>query len=314
MKNIFFIFICTLLSTQSFAQPEEFSCINDRVFSNVETLYGYTFIPAKGKLSTSHYPVQIEKGMVMFDISPGNVEIIESVDFSPTGRKPKEEEKYKMEIARVDETSYGYKIVLVDYRDADLQGYLKIYLNDKKEAESLIFKAEAAAAEIVYYLPPMHEDYVERDALFYTHQLDHIATSVEKMKGVVLIPFAVLTAQENGSFFKFARIYPNDYTRVYFEERIKMKGKKEIKEQYITVKTENSRKIIGEFLVKKVRSLPKNGDPKEVEIEVKNVNSLSSSDKEYILIKLTPSLTLGSIEFLSLGKKFLMRRGKRKID
>lgn len=314
MKNIFFIFICTLLSTQIFAQPEEFSCINDRVFNSVEALYGYTFIPAKGKLSTSHYPVEIEKGMAMFDIEPGNVKITESVDFSPTGRQRKAEEIYKMEIARVDETSYGYKIVLVDYGDADLQGYLKIYLNDKKEAESLIFKAEPAVAEIMYYLPPMHEDYVERDALFYTHRLDHIATSMEKMSGVVLIPFAVLTAEDNASFFKFARIYPNDYTRVYFEERTKMKGKKEIKEQYITVKTENSKKVIGEYLVKKVRSLPKNGDPKEIEIEVRSVENLSSNEKEYILIKLTPSLTLGSIEFLSLGKKFLMRRGKRKID
>ena len=311
MNSLFFSLLFILAVNWGFSQPAEFSCINDRVFNKIESLYGYTFIPAKGKLSTSHFPIEIEKGMAVFQIEPTRLTVTESVSFSPAGRERKKEEIYKMDIVRLDTTSYGYQIVAADHSDADVQGYLKIYLNDKREVESLIFKAEPAYAEIVYYLPPLNEDYVERDALFYTHRLDHPASTFDKLIGTVLVPFAVLT--ESDDFYTFKRIYPSDYTRVYIEERTRMRGKKEIKEQFVLLKEKSSNKLVAEFIVKKVRALPKGDRPKKLEVEVGNTNRITSSQKDYITINLTPELTLASIEFSSLGKKYLMRRGKRKI-
>lgn len=320
MKKIVLLF-SFLLPLYTFAQVvpvKEFSYVEDRKFYAGQELYGYTFVPNKGKMTSAHYSNPIPKGAVHLEITSTGLIVTERVKFKPNGIIPgvTKAPSYRLSIPRIDKTSFGYELRLVDMKNADLQGHLKIVINEDNHAVSIAFKPSPAEAERTYYLPNTPKDIIQRDSKFFTHKQDLDATSLDDYWGKTLYPFAILFDQYDYRAFK--RIYPDDRITIKFEERAILKGKKEKIFQYIVVNRKDMKgaKVAEEFLVKKVKEgvlSTQNGDRKILEVYTKiEAEGLKSVDGPKIILYRTGQETLN---FIDIGPvRLTMREGTRRID
>ena len=78
--KIKFSFLLSILPIIIYGQVEYLSYQDDRIFTTPRQLYGHTFVPNKGKLSTAHYPDPIKMGTVIFEITSTGVLITEQVE------------------------------------------------------------------------------------------------------------------------------------------------------------------------------------------------------------------------------------------
>lgn len=309
-------YVCSMLimgiSLNLSAQVRDFTYTNDRAFLDAKDLYGSSFVPSEGKLATAYYPVAIEMGMAQFKFTTTLAEIKESVEFTPAGRNKITEEVHRMSIPSINKQSYGYEIVLMDFKDADIQGYAKIYIDPKtRQATSIVFRPTPADAERVYYLPKPSNDNEKRDGRFFTHEQDLPAANLEEFWGEdvkTLYPHATLKNIDD--YLDFNRIYPKDKVSITFEQRMEKipNSKKEKLVQYICLKKPNSAGEVAseEYQVKKITQI-KNGDGtvKSHDIDARDLNQ----NKFPIQINLTAGQTLSSVQWGDT--RYVMRSGKR---
>ena len=320
MKKIVLLF-SFLIPLYTFAQVvpvKEFSYVEDNKFYSGQDVYGYTFVPNKGKMTSAHYSNPIPKGAVHLEVTSTGLIVTERVKFKPNGIVPgvTKAATYKLSIPRIDKTSFGYELRLVDMKNADLQGHLKIVINKDNHAVTVAFKPSPAEAERTYYLPNTPKDIIQRDSKFFTHKQDMDATSLDDYWGKTLYPFAILFDQYDYRAFK--RIYPDDRITVKFEERTVQKGKKEKVYQYIVVNRKNLKgeKVAEEFLVKKIKEgllETKNGDRKVLEIYTKiEQEGQKPIDGPKVIMHRTGQETLSYIDIGPV--RLTMREGSRRID
>ena len=308
------IIIPSWASAQS-EMPEEFSYIEDYVFEEMENVYGYTFVPEKGMLANSHRPIPIDKGDAIFDITSTGVTISEKVKFDPTGRQKKAEEIYKLSIPRIDKIPAsngvpygGFDITLMDYQNPNIQGYIKVYLDEKNRVSSLVFKPSSNEAARAYFIKELDYDTEQRDSRFFTHTEDVNASGIENLIDARIYPFYSLT--DMGDYFEYNRLYPKDRVMIQIEERSEMKGKKEKFYNYIIFETAAADGTVSkqEFLIKKV-----NEQDGRLEFEVRG----DGDAKSYIYLHWVGTeegqTTLRSIEIPGIAEYF-MRPGKRRSE
>lgn len=315
---LLFSFLIPLYTFAQVVPVKEFSYVEDRKFYSGQEIYGHIFVPNKGKMSSAHYSNPIPKGAVHLEVTSTGLIVTERVKFKPNGIVPgvTKAATYKLSIPRIDKTSFGYELRLVDMQNADLQGHLKIVIDNDNHAVTVAFKPSPAEAERTYYLPNTPKDIIQRDSKFFTHKQDMDATSLDDYWGKTLYPFATMFDQYDYRAFK--RIYPDDRITIKFEERAVLKGKKEKIYQYIVINRKDLKgtKVTEEFLVKKVKEglVPtKNGERKVLEIYTKiEAEGQKSVDGPNILMYRTAQETLN---FIDIGPiRLTMREGSRRID
>ena len=252
--------------------------------------------------------------MVHFKITGTEIVVQENVKFSTTGIISENDVKnYRVSIPRIDETEYGFELVLMDLQNPDVQGYLKVVCNGKRQIERVQFRPTMADPERTYFLANTPADIDGRDSRFFTHAQDVDATTPLDLwsRKTQLIPFAQILYMERSS--DFSRLYPSDRVRVNFEERTELKGKKEKLTQYIVLQkpstsgTEENQ----EFLIRKIKEVsdPQNKNIKHIVLDV----TLNGNETNgYITIFRTAQHTVSSIDFGNLS--YLMRDGKRKAS
>lgn len=316
-KVLLFLFGLYLPFCLTAQNKERYSFVEDRQFIREADLYGYLFIPAEGKMSTAHYPDPIKEGLVSFIVAPGQVAILERVDFTPAGisGKPNNKNVYNMQIARIDKTSYGYELRLIDTKNRDMQGHLKMYINGISQIDMIKYRPSMADPEHTYMLKKTPKVQNQQDGKFFTHQEDFDARTLDELIGKTLYPFMSLENYSNLSNRKVKRIYANDNVDIKFEERTVTKGKKEKIAQYITFNQQdgNSKTLV----VKKAKEVDHAPTKRKVlEILVKD----EIRQKEYYMllhrgiksmlkaIELQDSKTRESVLY------YEMRRGKRIIE
>ncbi len=289
---------------------KEYSYFNDRFFTAPEQIYGSTFIPFKGKLTNAHFDDPIKLGLVKFEMTSSVATITERVTFTTGGIKGENKsEPFKMSISSINRTGWGYDLVLMDIQNPNVQGYLKVYIN-QGNVTKLLFRPELSASERTFYLPPP-PDYVEaRDGKFFTHEQDIDLKDFSSLLDQTIYPFFKL--QDRGDYQEFSRIYPDDRLVFKIEERMILKGKKEKPFRYIVFNDgNNSSTPKVEYLIKKTkdvrlsdRFMKRDRDAVEVLVE-------DETTKEEIKIyfyrnqqKKLEGIRMGEVEF---G----MRKGKR---
>ena len=271
MKYVLFCFLILFLAPWAQAQDSEaeetapstrYTLVEDKIFPKVSDLYGYTFVPAEGKMRTAHYPDPIDPGVVSFSISRSSVIINESARYTPAGidgvlpdAKP-----YRLIISRInDEDSYktegaiSYDLRLVDLQNQDLEGYLKIYIDRYSQVDMIKYRPSMADPEHIYWLPHTTEEQTALDNTYFTHQEDLDTKTLDDFWGKVIYPFVSYANQSNISQRKITRIYPEDKVDVRFDEEVVEKGKKEKIFQYITFNHKDGSRQ--KFLIKKLREI-----------------------------------------------------------
>lgn len=312
MKHIFSMLALVGIWGHLSAQVKDFTYQNDRMILNTSEFYGASFVPSEGKLSTSHNAVSIELGMAQFKLTSTGAIIKESVQFTPSGRTKVEEETTKMSIPRINDQSYGYEIVLMDINNADIQGYIKVYIDPKTRfVTQLIYRPNGAESERTYLLPKQHPDNEKRDSRFFTHNQDLPAAAMDDFWSAdvkTIFPHAELKAMYDYS--EFNRIYPKDRVSITFEQRLEKiaNSKKEKLVNYICLKKPNEAGEMAseDYQVKKLTPVKgPDGNVQRVELDARDANQ----NKFSIVAMLTPGQTLNSIVWGT--STYVMRNGKR---
>ena len=242
------------------------------------------------------------------------VTIIERVDFSTSGIKGENKsEPYNMSVSQINKTGWGYDLTINDIKNYNIQGYIKVFIN-QGYVTKILFRPEMAGTERTYYLPPP-PDYIEvRDSKFFTHEQDLDAKSFDLLIDQSIYPFAY--TKDDLDYREFARIYPDDRLSFKIEERMVLKGKKEKPVTFIVLNDgKNKTTPQREFLVKKVKDGYKFTDrilKKDREaIEISVIDDLSKEELKLYFFRNSQkkliAIRLGDIEYT-------MRKGTRNND
>lgn len=321
MKNIFLFIVGSLFPILLLAQePQEaqYTFVEDRQFIKESDVFGYTFIPSQGKMGTAHYPDPVKAGLVSFTISSADVIVHEQAKFTPGGISgvDAEAKPYSLRIARIEKTTYGYELQLVDIRNRELQGHLKIYIDAISQVDMLKYRPSKADHEHIYMVKRTPKGQGLLDGKYFTHQLDFDARTLDEFWGKTLYPFMSLEQESDINNRKISRIQSEDDMTVKFTEKLVLKGKKEKLQQYIHFTTKNGVKL--EYLLKKAKEVQhqnRDGNRKVLELLVRDE---FKQEDHYILMHRGVKSMLKAIEVQD-GKTrqsilyYEMRKGKRII-
>lgn len=319
----YLLFFCIYLTPFfAFAQeeekkkpPKEYTYYNDRVFLRPEDLNGYTFIPSKGKLTVANFEDPIKMGSVMIEIHKGTITFTEKTIFTTSGIKGENDSKpYKMAVAKTeqvtDKKSNYFELVLLDFLNPNIQGYLRFY-TDKGNCYKILFKPEGVASERTYYMsvPPNHIDI--RDGKFFTHEQDILVKDIDSLMGEIVYPFSEFIDEDD--YRVFNRLYPDDGVFMKFEARKIPRGRKEKIVKYLIVNDERLEKgKPKEYLIKKSKETKYRDFAIKQDRECLLLTVADAETKKDIKIYLLRNSNTKKLNGIRMGTtEFAMRPGKR---
>lgn len=172
MKTKLVFFILTLASL---AQAQ-YSYITDRRFFEAADLVGYDFRPFMKEIPNDRQE-EIEAGTYSFGITFKNLYV----------KGPGIEGVYNINNMSPDE--YGFKLTLMNARDARLQGHLKVILNKYSMVEALIFKRSPGEKEIIFYLSAIPGKMKEMEQTYFTDRGELAIEAPDSLWGKSFRPF-----------------------------------------------------------------------------------------------------------------------------
>lgn len=204
---ITFLFLC--LVGQCFAQKKYHTYISDRSFNDPSDLVGYVFRP-----SMYEVPYQEKR-----DIKAGKYV------FSITSNKLFVEGDSNIQgiynINNIKPAEYGYQLLLMNARSPELQGHLKVVLNDKKQVDALIFRRSAKDQEIIYFQAKIPSLIAEKEKKYFTDKGELIVYDETDLWGNSFHPFFRIFS--GGAY---ERVYAADSVKINFIRKGIMKGKR----------------------------------------------------------------------------------------
>lgn len=320
MKQLIILLLGIFLPMLLVAQIDSvhYTLSEDREFIKETDFTGYTFVPSEGKMSTAHYPDPISAGIVNFSIKKGVLIIDERARYTPGGiiDPPTNDKPYRLRITSIDKLNYHYQLNLVDPKNRELQGYLKIYIDGISQVDMLKYRPSMADPEHSYVIARTSEEQMLEDGTFFTHQQDFDARTLDEFWGKVLYPFLSLENESNLENRIISRIRRSDDIDVRFEEETVIRGKKEKILQYIIFNQKDG--IRRKLLVKKLKEIEyQNRDSKRTVLEVE-VKDEATQKNFFILMHRGVKSYLKAIELQDESTResllyYEMRRGKRII-
>jgi hypothetical protein len=202
MRNKPLIIACvSLFATLGNAQSH-YSYISDRKFRSITDLIGFTFCPNEMEVkdvSKNH----VQAGRYSFGITQNNLYV------------DGEGIKGVYSVNNMTPTKFGYQLHLMNANNPTLQGHLKVFLNDRKEVDALMFKRSQKDKEAIFYQSEIPADLSEREDKFFTDRNELEIKQIDSLWGKIIRPF--LMVDENHVQERF-RI--NDNVNFEFSEKI----------------------------------------------------------------------------------------------
>lgn len=168
----FFLAFATLVQAQ-------YSYVNDRRFYEPNDLIGYDFKPAKMEVP-NEWDQDLAPGEYSFGISFNHLYVkggdIEGV----------------YNINNIQPVDYGFKLLLMNARDARLQGHLKVIQNKYGMVEALIFKRSPDDKEIIFYQTAITEKLKEQEREYFTDRGELVIEEQDSLWGKTIYPFLII--------------------------------------------------------------------------------------------------------------------------
>lgn len=172
-------FLFLFFSFLAFAQTE-YSYTTDRKFSGPEKFLGYSFVPSLKINPKQDIEQDLDPGAISFGIDRNYLYI------------KGEEESGAYNLTQIRPTEYGYKLELMNARDAQIQGHLKIIMMPGNFVEALIFRKSQKHDEIVYYLPEIEKNLENKEKEYFTDRADLFIENEEGLWGKTIRPFLLI--------------------------------------------------------------------------------------------------------------------------
>ena len=206
-----------LFLSSIYLQAQHYSFISDRRFFEPADMIGYDFKPTALEI-----PDQEER-----EIDPGEYSF--GITFNYLYVKGEGIEGV-YNINNMQPTDYGFKILLMNARDARLQGHLKVIQNKYGMVEVLIFKRSSNDKEIIFYLAPITKKLKEQEKAYFTDRGELIIEHADSIWGEEVRPFLIMHMEENVQ----QRLQLVDSVYITFTEEVTIEEKE--------IKTKKSKK------------------------------------------------------------------------
>lgn len=212
-------FLFLFLAFASLAKAQ-FSYISDRRFFAPDDLVGYDFKPAIREIPNQKQE-DLKPGEYSFGITFNNLYVngegIQGV----------------YNINNIQPEEYGFKLLLMNARNARLQGHLKIIQNKYGMVETLIFKRSPDEKETIFYLPAIPGKLNEQEKAWFTDRGELVIEKTDSLWGKKFYPFLRIHKDARVQ----ERLQMRDSTSISFLETItieeKDKKKKKPKEDQV---------------------------------------------------------------------------------
>ncbi len=202
-SNLLFI----LLALSTWVQAQH-SYLSDRRFYTPDELIGYDFKPAVKEVPNERQE-ELTPGQYSFGITHTNLYVkgegLEGV-YNINNMQPEE---------------YGFKLTLMNARDARLQGHLKVILNKYGMVETLIFKRSPSEKETIFYLPAIPAKLKEEEKAFFTDRGELVFEKPDSVWGKKFYPFFRVHTLDKVQ----ERLRMKDSTSISFIEEITIEEK-----------------------------------------------------------------------------------------
>ncbi len=198
-----------LFSTFVNAQKEYYSYISDKRFTQPDDLLGYDFRPSEMQPKDGRKEA-IQAGSYSFGITGNNLYV--------AGKDLKG--VYNMN--NINPTEYGFKLSLMNVRNPMIQGHLKVILNEKRQAEALIFKKETKADEIIFFIPSRDSRLKQKENTYFTDRWEVRIEEADMLWGKTIKPFFKVNDYQK-------RLQIADSTNIRFIETWRVEDKRKKK-------------------------------------------------------------------------------------
>ena len=180
----FLLFFATLFFTPLLNAQYGYTYISDRRFFSPEDLVGYDFKPDRMEIPNESEQ-NLTPGEYSFGINFNNL-FVEGKDIQGV-----------YNINNISPTEYGYKLLLINARDARLQGHLKIIQNKWGMVEALIYKRSPNDKETIFYLPPIPGKLNVRERDYFTDRKEVLIENTDSLWGKTIYPFFRIHMDKN---------------------------------------------------------------------------------------------------------------------
>ncbi|MBI5914690.1 MAG: hypothetical protein HY842_04890 [Bacteroidetes bacterium] len=191
-----------LLTLTTLAQAQH-SYLSDRRFFTADELIGYDFKPAVKEIPNEKKE-DLDPGEYSFGITHTNLYVkgegIEGV-YNINNMQPED---------------YGFKLTLMNARDARLQGHLKVILNKYGMVETLIFKRSPTDKELIFYQAAIPGKINEQEKAYFTDRGEKAIATPDSLWGQKIHPFLRIHTEAKVQ----ERLRMRDSTSISFVEEI----------------------------------------------------------------------------------------------
>ena len=199
---LLFFLLCTIVA------QAQYTYISDRRFYGPDDLVGYDFKPASKEIPNQQQD-DLDPGEYSFGITANNLYVkgegIQGV----------------YNINNIHPEEYGFKLLLMNARDARLQGHLKIIQNKFGMVEALIFKRSPDEKETIFYLSAIPGKINEQEKAYFTDRGELVFESPDSIWGKSFYPFLRIHTDAKVQ----ERLQMRDSTSISFVETITIEEK-----------------------------------------------------------------------------------------
>lgn len=201
------------LSLAGYLQAQDYTFISDRRFFEPSEMIGYDFKPSL---------MEIPEGEKR-DLDPGEYSFGITSNYLYTKGEGIEG---VYNINNMQPSEYGFKVLLMNARNARLQGHLKVIQNKYGMVEALIFKRSSNEKEIIFYLSPISKGLQQKEKAFFTDRGELIIEDKDSIWGTTIRPFLIFHSDETVQ----QRLQLRDSTYITFTEEVTIE-EKEVKKK-----------------------------------------------------------------------------------
>ncbi len=169
--KLLFLFLVSAIWVQA-----QYSYITDRRFYEPDDFVGYDFKPSVMEIPNQKKQ-DLDPGEFSFGITFNNL-YVKGGDIQGV-----------YNINNIHPEDYGYKLLLMNARDARLQGHLKIIQNKYGMVEMLVFKRSPDDKEVIFYLPLIPERLKEQEKAYFTDRGELVIEESDSLWGKKFYPF-----------------------------------------------------------------------------------------------------------------------------
>ncbi len=184
------------------------SYLSDRRFYTPDELIGYDFKPSVKEVPNERQE-ELTPGQYSFGITHTNLYVkgegLEGV-YNINNMQPED---------------YGFKLTLMNARDARLQGHLKVILNKYGMVETLIFRRSPSDKETIFYLPAIPGKLKDEEKAYFTDRGELVFEEPDSIWGKKFHPFFRVHTLDKVQ----ERLRMKDSTSISFVEEITIEEK-----------------------------------------------------------------------------------------